>query len=176
MFPNAIRSRTTQARGKQAHPLRFLLRSHLLHLHERAAPLEREVSSIERYLGVLRGSGCIEPLSTNMGQRWRLCERGLRLIAATHHIKVQRIANQHESDASVHLVQHGMDVLFRHLEHTAGIYGFFASLSRAACEERLQGHEHRLLWWETGASCERRYRDHDHWHNLRPDAFAEYQV
>jgi hypothetical protein len=33
-----------------------------------------------------------------------------------------------------------------------------------------------LLWWETGAICERRYPDHDHWHNLRPDAFAEYQA
>ncbi len=39
-----------------------------------------------------------------------------------------------------------------------------------------QGHEHRLLWWETGVACERRYRDHDHWHNLRPDALAEYQA
>ena len=43
-------------------------------------------------------------------------------------------------------------------------------------QERTQGREHRLLWWETGAACERRYRDHDHWHNLRPDAFAEYQA
>jgi hypothetical protein len=36
--------------------------------------------------------------------------------------------------------------------------------------------EHQLLWWETGAACERRYRDHDHWHNLRPDALGEYQI
>ena len=33
-----------------------------------------------------------------------------------------------------------------------------------------------MLWWEAGAACERRYRNHDHWHNLRPDAFAEYQA
>ena len=148
----------------------------LLHVREMAALLEREASSIERYLGVLRSSGCIEPLATEIGQRWRLCERGLRLIAATHHINVQSIAIQQESDDGVNLVQHGVDVLLRHLEHTAGIYGFFASLSQAASEERLQGREHRLLWWETGTACERRYRDHEHWHNLRPDALATYQA
>ena len=67
-------------------------------------------------------------------------------------------------------------MLVRHLEHTASIYGFFASLSQAASEERVLGREHHLLWWETGAACERRYRDHDHWHNLRPDALAVYQA
>jgi hypothetical protein len=32
-----------------------------------------------------------------------------------------------------------------------------------------------LLWWETGAACERRYYDHERWHNFRPDAMGEYQ-
>ena len=113
---------------------------------------------------------------TDGGQRWRLSERGLRLIAAMHHLSIQSIATLEESDGGESLVQRGVDVLVRHLEHTAGIYGFFASLSQAASQERLQGREHRLLWWETGAACERRYRDHDHWHNLRPDALAEYQA
>jgi hypothetical protein len=98
------------------------------------------------------------------------------LIAATQHISIQRIATVEESDGETYLVQRGVDVLLRHLEHTAGIYGFFASLSQAASQERLQGREHRLLWWETGAACERRYRDHERWHNLRPDAGAEYQA
>src|SRR5215471_10929662 len=61
-------------------------------------------------------------------------------------------------------------------ELTADIYGFFASLSQAASRERLQGRQHHLLWWETGSICERRYPDHDHWHNLRPDAMGEYQA
>jgi len=69
-----------------------------------------------------------------------------------------------------------LDILHRRLEHTIGIYGFFASFCQKARQERAQGHEHRLLWWETGAVCERRYRDHDRWHNLRPDAIGEYQV
>ena len=73
-------------------------------------------------------------------------------------------------------MQHGVDVLVRHLEHTAGIYGFFASLSQAASQDAIAGRQHRLLWWETAAASERRYRDHEHWHNLRPDAMGEYQA
>jgi predicted transcriptional regulator len=153
-----------------------LLSYPLLHVREMAALLEREVSSMERYLRVLHNSGCIVSMVTDVGQRWRLCERGLRLIAATQHISIQSIATLEESDGGAYLVQRGVDVLVRHLEHTAGIYGFFASLSQAASEERLQGREHRLLWWETGVACERCYCDHDHWHNLRPDALAAYQV
>jgi predicted transcriptional regulator len=156
--------------------LQLLFTYPLLHVREMAALLEREVSSIERYVRVLHKSGCIVPMMTDGGQRWRLCERGLRLIAATQHITIQCIATLVESDGRAYLVQQGVEVLVRHLEHTAGIYGFFSSLSQAASEERLQGHEHRLLWWETGSACERRYRDHDHWHNLRPDAFAAYHA
>src|SRR5690242_5702479 len=29
--------------------------------------------------------------------------------------------------------------------------------------------EQALCWWETGTVCERRYRVHDQWYNLRPD-------
>ena len=156
--------------------LQVLLSYPLLHVQELAALLEREVSSIERYLRVLQSSGCIEPIATSLGQRWRLNERGLRLMATAHHLKIQCIASSEENDGCPNLVQQGVDVLLRHLEHTVGIYGFFASLTQAASQERTQGREHRLLWWETGAACERRYRDHEHWHNLRPDAFAAYQA
>ena len=163
--------------GHRHFALLHLLFTHpLLALHEMGALLEREDSSIERYLGLLSSQDCIERIASDVGQRWRLSERGLHLIAATQHISIQRIATVEESDGETYLVQRGVDVLLRHLEHTAGIYGFFASLSQAASQERLQGREHRLLWWETGAACERRYRDHERWHNLRPDAGAEYQA
>ncbi len=156
--------------------LQLLFTYPLLHVREMAALFERDMSSIERYLRVLQRSGCIVPMMTDVGQRWRLSERGLRLIAATNHMSTQRIATTGDGKEGVFLVQQGLDELLRHLEHTAGIYGFFASLTQAASEERLQGREHRLLWWETGGACERRYRDHDHWHNLRPDAVAAYQA
>jgi len=156
--------------------LQVLLSYPLLHVQEMAALLEREVSSIKRYLRVLQNGDCIEPIATGMGQRWRLSEGGLRLMATAHHLKIQSIASSEENDGRLNLVQQGVDLLLRHLEHTVGIYGFFASLTQAAGQERTQGHEHRLLWWEIGAACERRYRDHEHWHNLRPDAFAAYQA
>jgi DNA-binding IclR family transcriptional regulator len=156
--------------------LKLLFTYPLLHIREMALLLDLEVSSIERYLGALCRRGCVVPMVTDGGKRWRLSERGLRFIAAMHHVNIQRIAKIEESDNGTTLVQQGLDVLLRHLEHTAGIYGFFASLSQAAMEERTLVHDHRLLWWETGAACERRYRDHDHWHNLRPDALAEYQA
>jgi len=156
--------------------LQFLFTYPLLDKREMAALLEREVSSIERYLRVLHKSGCIMSMMTDGDQRWRLNERGLRFIAAMQHLSIHSIATLEESDGGESLVQRGMDVLVHHLGHTAGIYEFFASLSQAASQERLQGREHRLLWWETGSACERRYREHEHWHNLRPDALAEYQA
>jgi DNA-binding MarR family transcriptional regulator len=148
----------------------------LLHSREIAALIDLEVSSIERYLGTLYKKGCVVPIGTSRVQHWRLSERGLRFIAAKQHVHIQRIATLEECDKGTMLVQKGLDDLLRHVEHTSGIYGFFASLAQAATKERTQGHDHRLLWWETGSACEHRYRDHDRWHNLRPDAFAEYQV
>jgi DNA-binding MarR family transcriptional regulator len=76
------------------------------------------------------------------------------------------------------LVQRSIRVLMRRLvddpgavRHTAGIYSFFARLHVAA-----RSLKHEVRWWETGSRCERRYRDHDSWHNLRPDAAMEYMA
>lgn len=163
--------------GQRHTELLTLLFTHpLLSVYEIAALLGRAANSIERYLGLLRSQGCIEPLVSEVGQRWRLSDRGLRLLAATQYVSIHSIAIVEERTGEASLVQRGIDVLLRHLEHTAGIYGFFASLSLAASQERLQGREHHLLWWETGPSCERRYPDHERWHNFRPDAMGEYQA
>ena len=62
--------------------------------------------------------------------------------------------------------------LLQHIQHTAGIYSFFASLARAARREPGQ----ELCWWETGSVCERRYRVGEQWYNLRPDALAAYRT
>jgi hypothetical protein len=95
------------------------------------------------------------------------------MVAAAHRFSVRNIATAPEDEAS-DLVQRGQEWLLRRIKHTAGIYGFFASLAQAATQE--EGcQEHALLWWETGAACERRYRFQDRWYNLKPDALAEYQ-
>ena len=70
------------------------------------------------------------------------------------------------------MVLRGEAWLVQHIRHTAGIYGFFARLARAAWQEPDQ----ELCRWETGAACERRYRVGEQWYNLRPDALAEYRI
>ena len=72
----------------------------------------------------------------------------------------------------VHAPQRGKTWLLRHIQHTAGIYGFFARLAQAARPEAGQA----LWWWETGPMCERRYQVGEQWYNLRPDALAEYRA
>jgi hypothetical protein len=69
---------------------------------------------------ILHQLRCLEPVVTSAGKRWHLSECGLRLVAVANHM---------------------------HIQHTAGIYSFFASLAHAATEEA----EHELCWWETGA-------------------------
>ena len=44
--------------------------------------------------------------------------------------------------------------LLQHIQHTVGIYSFFASLTQAARREPGQA----LCWWETGVMCQWRYR------------------
>jgi hypothetical protein len=149
----------------------------LLSVREMAALLTLEEGSIERYLRELRIRGCIEREETVAGERWRLSERGLYLVAAAHHLSVSRLATANtpaRQGTTPTLEQFGLFEVRGHIQHTAGIYGFFASLAQAAQERHKQGH--RLLWWETGSMCEHRYRDHDAWYNLRPDGAGEYQA
>jgi len=76
-----------------------------------------------------------------------------------------------ESETST-VVQRGENWLLQRIQHTAGIYGFFARLALVARQDPGQA----LCWWETGPVCERRYRVGEQWFNLRPDALAEYRV
>ncbi len=167
---------------RQQEILELLLAHPFLDAAEMAALLAVQRSSMERYLRELCLTGCITIISAGMDRRWRLSERGLYLLAALHHQSLRSMAvpasgsRARDDDEGEGLVQRGREGLYRHLEHTKGIYRFFASLALAARQEHSVQGEQRLLWWETGAACERRYHDHDHWHNLRPDALAEYRA
>ena len=62
--------------------------------------------------------------------------------------------------------------------HQASVYRFFTLLlqdldTRAHVDGELR---ERLLWWETGIACVRRYRCMGRWGTLRPDAAGEYQA
>jgi predicted transcriptional regulator len=155
--------------------LRMLLEHPLLSDEELAAFLSLQRSTARCSLYALHQLVCLEPIPTEVGKRWHLCERGLRLLAAANRVYMRNIAVQPDEEAdgeTVPMVQRGEGWLVQHIHHTAGIYRFFASLAETAREQPDQ----RLCWWETGATCERRYRVSEQWYNLSPDALAEYRV
>jgi Fe2+ or Zn2+ uptake regulation protein len=155
--------------------LRLLLAHPLLSDQEVASVLGLQRRSVRCVLYTLHTLGCLEPLSTPAGRRWHLCGHGLRLVAAANHLHIRTMAvesdNEAESETS-RIGLRGERWLFEHIQHTAGVYGFFATLAQMTRQQS----EQELCWWETGAVCERRYLLHEQWHNLRPDALAGYRV
>jgi hypothetical protein len=155
--------------------LRLLLAHPLLSDEELAAFLGIQRRSVRCSLYELHQLGCLEPIVTAVGKRWHCCARGLRLLAAAHHRHISNSADRSDEKTdggASSMMQRGEAWLLQHIQHTAGLYSFFASLTQAARREPGQ----ELCWWETGAVCERRYRVGEQWYNLRPDALAEYRV
>jgi DNA-binding MarR family transcriptional regulator len=157
-----------QLSHRQKTLLNMLYAAPLLSTQDIAALFAMNVSTASRALYDLQQAGCIERETTGAGKRWRLSILGLRLIAAMLHVPMQHVAER-ESET---LVQRGLDMLRRNIQHTAGVYAFVALLHRTAAGEA----GHKITWWESGAWCERRYRDHNGWRNLRPDAALEYRT
>jgi hypothetical protein len=142
---------------------------------ELAVFLSLQRRSVHCSLYALHQLGCLEPITTKVGKRWHLCGRGLRLISATNHMDIRNIAviSDDEADRETSTMRQRDEAwLLQHMQHTTGIYGFFASLTQAARQEPGRA----LCWWETGAMCERRYQVHEQWFNFRPDSLAEYRV
>ena len=155
--------------------LSLLLAHPLLSDAELAAFLRLHRSLVRCSLYELHRLGCLEPLPTEAGKRWHLCERGLRLLAAANRMHIRNIAVKPDEEAdgeTAPVGQRGEGWLVHRIQHTAGIYRFFACLAETAREQP----EQRLCWWETGAMCERHYRVGEQWYNLRPDALAEYRL
>ncbi len=153
--------------------LHMLYTHPLLETKDLAILLDLQKDSLTRYLYELRRYSCIERHDTELGTRWCVSARGLRLVAAIHHVALRHIAEKCEDDNEHVLVQRGLNSLKAHLKHTAGIYTLFTSLVHSA---RAQGSEHELLWWELGEHCEHRYRDHGGLRTLQPDGAFAYRV
>src|SRR6266566_2378135 len=135
--------------------LHLLLEHPLLSDEDLAVFLGLQRRSARCALYELHQLGCLEPVVAEIGKRWHVCERGLRLIAAANHIHIDSIATMPDNETDMErsiITQRGEAWLLQHIQHTAGTYSFFASLAHAAREEA--GHE--LCWWETGSMCERR--------------------
>jgi DNA-binding MarR family transcriptional regulator len=142
----------------------------LFSTQELAMLLGVEPATLVHHLTPLRRWRCIEPRSTEMGERLVLAERGLHLTAARLGVHLTHVAEARKRPSDP-LVQRGVPYLLRTMRHTAGVYRFITHVHHTACE---QGH--KLLWWESGAQCSRRYRYRGSWHNLLPDARLAYQV
>ncbi len=155
--------------------LRLLLAHPLLSDEELAAFLDLQRKSVRCSLYDLHQLRCLESVATEVGKRWHLCERGLRLITTANHLHIRNIAVVSDDTAGGEtpaVAQRGEAWLLERVLHTAGIYGFFARLIQSARRETGNA----LCWWETGALCERRYQVNGEWYNLRPDALAAYGV
>ena len=155
--------------------LRLLLAHPLLSDEELAAFLGIQRRTVRCSLYELHQLGCLEPIPTEAGKRWHLCGCGLRLMAAANHLHIRNVAvmsGDGRGTETSETMQRGEAWLLQRIQHTAGIYSFFANLIQAARPEPGQA----LCWWETGPVCERRYRLNEQWYNLKPDALAEYRV
>ena len=73
--------------------LRLLLAHPLLSDEELAAFLSLQRKSVRCSLYELHQLGCLEPIPTEVGKRWHLCGRGLRLIATANHMHIRTIAH-----------------------------------------------------------------------------------
>jgi hypothetical protein len=139
----------------------------LLSAEEIAAFCALTPASATRLLYDLLRLRYLEFQQTRGGRRWRLSDPGLRWIAALLDVSIQHLAQGTKET----LIQRGVPLLERTIQHTAGIYNFLARLHRDAT---VQGHQ--VVWWETGSWCERRYLEHGTWQSLMPDAAFEYQA
>src|SRR5260370_32603514 len=107
----ALRERGV-GRGHQG-MLELFLAHPLIDAREMADLLDRESSSIERYLRALQSRNCVDLVATRVGQRWQLSERGLRLVAVAHHVSIQSLAEPRVvpgDEERVNLVQLGLDL------------------------------------------------------------------
>jgi predicted transcriptional regulator len=119
--------------------MRLLLAHPLLSHDELAGLLGMERKSMRTAVSSLHALGCLEPLSTSVGKRWLLCERGLRLIAVENHLSLRNLVDQCDEEAHPSpMVQRGVRWLLEHIQHTAGIYGFFAVLAQGARQQPEQ--------------------------------------
>ena len=156
--------------------LTLLFAHPLLDRDELAPFLDMQPSSVWLLLKQIARWGCISALPTAAGVRWRVTEKDCacwqppsKLMCAIWRSPSRRCHDEATMDAPV-MMQRGLRWLRQSSLHTAGLYGFFARLTRTANDQQ------RLCWWETGATCERHYQRQERWHRFKPDALAEYQA
>ena len=79
----------------------MLLAHPLLSDEELEAFLGLQRKSVRCALYALHRYGCLEPIPTDAGRRWRFCERGLRLLAAASHMSVCNMTTRPGDEADL---------------------------------------------------------------------------
>jgi hypothetical protein len=167
--------------------LLFIWKYPLLPTETMAMLLTLHPDSVSRYLRVLQQYGCLQrwpapgseavSMSPGSGPGWSLSERGLRLLAAMHHVHLLRVgvscaANDPERrkgrGATTVQPKHLAEAQ-RYLAHWQGLYWFLGQMQQNASQA-----EQRILWWETGAWCEHSYEEEGQRRTVRPDAAVAY--
>ncbi len=143
----------------------------LLNQEDLAGLLGLESSSVRLLLVEVHKVGYLVGEESVAGLRWRLTEAGLRLLAQAVHCHVRHLGF-FPDDPNAPLQQRGLRGRLREIRHTAGVYGFFATLASALRSLPNAG----LSWWETGWICERRFSYKEQPYSLRPDGLAAYQI
>jgi hypothetical protein len=142
-----------------AHPL--LSRSNL------SAYLSLCPKFVQILLAELRTLSYLTSTQTLAGERWHLADAGLRLLARAANCHVRRLVHTPIEEGQP-LQQRGLLGLLHQVRHTAGIYGFFADLSKSLSQQSCG----QLCWWESGASCERVFVYREETFHFKPDALA----
>ena len=128
-------------------------------------------TSINVLLADLTRAGYLVGISTAVGERWRLAEDGLLLLARLASCHVQRLVHVAQEDEAS-LQQRGTPGLLHQIQHTAGVYGFFAQL----CASLATVPDAQVRWWETGVNSEWHFSYREQTYRFRPDALACVQI
>ena len=122
-------------------------------------------------LADLERVGYLAEVDTLTGERWQLAESGLRLLARLASCHVHRLV-RFPLEKGKPLMQRGVLGLLHQVRHTAGIYAFFAQLSKALATRP----DASMRWWETGVLSERHFQFREQTYRFRPDALATVQL
>ena len=129
------------------------------------------LKTVQGLLRALHEMEYVMVTETATGPRYQLAEQGLRLLASFAACSLQRFLHLPLPE-NAPLQQRGVKGLLHQMHHTAGIYGFFASLAST-----LVGvPDAHLRWWETGARCERVFTWRNQVYHFKPDACAGVQL
>jgi hypothetical protein len=128
-------------------------------------------TSVNLLLAGLERAGYLESVETRVGDRWYLSEPGLRLLARLASCHVHRLVHLPREE-QMPLMQRGLPGLLHQIQHTAGVYAFFALLTEALATQANA----RVNWWETGVITERHFLYREKTYRFRPDAQASVQL